>query len=126
VSETAVGLVGRSFTILLWLVVNLAIGYCAIRPLGLAMTMVSYLRTGDFSSHHPYTEVWGRVSPFSFDSDEVEVVAMILFVAAVVLTSLSVLSNNTLRRRWLHWWHPAVLWPLAIIVQVMPSVWFWV
>jgi hypothetical protein len=108
----------------LWALLNLAFGLAAAFPIGFGATLIAYLANDPGSAHHPYTKVFGRVSPFPIDSDEVEIVAAGILFGTILLIALFGAVNIGLRAMLRHWpgW---AYWPVTVLLLLLPSLWFW-
>jgi hypothetical protein len=93
-------------------------------PIGYGATLIAYLANDPGVTQHPYTKVFGRVSPFPIDSDEVEIVgAGILFGLIIVVAFFGAVNIGlrALLRRWPGW----AYWPVTVLLLLLPSLWFW-
>ncbi|HEU4674957.1 MAG TPA: hypothetical protein VFS29_03150 [Motilibacteraceae bacterium] len=104
---------------------NLALGLGMVLPIGFLLTLAAYLPQAG-QAHHAYVHVLGRLSPFSalFDSDEIAISAAFVLVVAVVLVALT-LGVNRLLLKAMTWRRGVMLWPAAVVLQLVPSLWFW-
>jgi hypothetical protein len=110
--------------ITLWGLLNLGFGVVTAFPVGFGATLVAYLANDPGSAHHPYTKVFGRVSPFPIDSDEVEIVGAGILFGLIIVIALFGAVNVGLRallRRWPGW----AYWPATLLLLALPSLWFW-
>jgi hypothetical protein len=116
--------VWSGLAIALWGAINIGLGVLAAFPIGYGATLVAYLAERPGAVHHPYTKVFGRVSPFPIDSDEIEIVGAGILFAAVLLLAFFGAVNVGLRamlRRWPGW----LYWPPTVLLLLAPSAWFW-
>ncbi|MGN6330934.1 MAG: hypothetical protein ACTHOD_04685 [Motilibacteraceae bacterium] len=104
---------------------NLVLGLGMVLPVGFLLTLAAYLPQAG-QAHHAYVHVLGRLSPFSvlFDSDELAISAAFVLVVAVVLLALTVAVNRLLLRATL-WRRSGLVWAAIVVLQLVPSVWFW-
>lgn len=95
-----------------WLVTNLVLGWCAIFPLVSAVLMWDYVKAK-----------LGGNAPDPFDSGE-HGIAVAMFVIGIAFLVAEFGLANWMLRRWLRSWPAVHFWLGALIIQLVPFVWF--